>query len=69
MLSLKFFLENICLLPKANGNIDVKGLMKVWTDQKGFPIVNLRKQGDLCHVEQEDVLEDLGKDNKKSEIR
>jgi len=43
--------------------------MKVWTDQKGFPIVNIRKQGDVFHVEQEDVLEELKKDNKKSENR
>jgi len=54
---------------EANGNIDVKGLMKVWTDQKGFPIVNIRKQGGVFHVEQEDVLEDLKKENKQAENR
>lgn len=64
-----FCVLKICLLPKANGNIDVKGLMKVWTDQKGFPIVNLRKQGDVFHVEQQDVLEELKNGNQKSEKR
>lgn len=43
--------------------------MKVWTDQKGFPIVNIRKQGGVFHVEQEDVLEDLKKENKQAENR
>lgn len=43
--------------------------MKVWTDQKGFPIVNLRKLGDVFHVEQQDVLEELKNGNKKSEKR
>ena len=64
-----FCFFNICLLPKTNRNIDIKGLMKVWTDQKGFPIVNIRKQGDVFHVEQEDFLEELKKDNRKSENR
>jgi len=68
MISFNVFF-NICLLPKANRKIDVRGLMKVWTDQKGFPIVNIRKQGDVFHVEQEDVLEEFKKDNKKSENR
>lgn len=68
-LNILFVFLNICLLPKANGNIDVKGLMKVWTDQKGFPIVNIRKQGGVFHVEQEDVLEDLKKENKQAENR
>jgi len=56
-------------ISEANGDIDVKGLMKVWTDQKGFPIVNLRKQGDVFHVEQQDVLEELKNGNQKSEKR
>ena len=66
---LRFTFKNICLFSKANGNINVKGLMKVWTDQTGFPIVNIRKQGDVFHVEQEDVLEELERGNKKSENR
>lgn len=54
---------------KANGNIDVKGMMKVWTDQKGFPIVNIRKRGNVFYAEQEDVLDDLRQDKDRSENR
>ena len=64
----KLFL-NIFVFLKANGNIDVKGMMKVWTDQKGFPIVNIRRQGNVVHVEQEDVLKDLKQDKDRSENR
>ncbi|KAL9980017.1 hypothetical protein ACROYT_G008548 [Oculina patagonica] len=54
---------------EANGNIDVKEMMKVWTDQKGFPIVNIRRRGNVFHAEQEDVLEELKKDKDRSENR
>ena len=34
-------------------------MMKVWTDQKGFPIVSIRKQGDAFVVEQGDFLDKI----------
>lgn len=68
-IGLYFVSENICLLPKANGNIDVKEFMKVWTDQKGFPIVKIQRRGNVFHVEQEDVLDELNEDENRSESR
>lgn len=43
--------------------------MKVWTDQKGFPIVNIQRRGNLFHVEQEDALDELKNDKTQSESR
>ena len=60
---------NVCLLPKANGNINVKEFMKVWTDQKGFPIVKIQRRGNVFLVEQEDVLDEFKKDKNRSENR
>ena len=37
----------------------MKEMMKVWTDQKGFPIVRIRKQGGTFVVEQEDFLDKI----------
>ena len=34
-------------------------MMNVWTGQKGFPIVNIRKQGDVFIAEQEDFLDKI----------
>ena len=31
--------------------------MNVWTGQKGFPIINIRKQGDAVVAEQENFLD------------
>ena len=34
-------------------------MMKVWTDQKGFPILSIRKRGNAFVVEQEDFLDKI----------
>ena len=43
--------------------------MRVWTDQKGFPIVSIRRKGRVFHIEQEDVLDKLMKDKKQAQNR
>ncbi|RMX39901.1 hypothetical protein pdam_00022441, partial [Pocillopora damicornis] len=54
---------------EASGDINVKKMMRVWTDQKGFPIVSIRRKGRVFHIEQEDVLDKLMKDKKQAQNR
>ena len=39
--------------------MNIREMMKVWTDQKGFPIVSIRKRGDSFVIEQEDFLDKI----------
>ena len=39
--------------------MNVREMMKVWIDQKGFPIVSIRKRGNSFVIEQEDFLDKI----------
>lgn len=39
--------------------MNVREMMKVWTDQKGFPIISIRKRGNSFVIEQEDFLDKI----------
>ena len=39
--------------------MNVREMMKVWTDQKGFPIVSIRKRGNSFVIEREDFLDKI----------
>lgn len=39
--------------------MNIREMMKVWTDQKGFPIVSIRKRGDSFVIEHEDFLDKI----------
>ena len=39
--------------------MNVREMMKVWTDQKGFPIVSIRKRGNSVVIKQEDFLDKI----------
>lgn len=37
--------------------MNLREMMKVWTDQKGFPIISIRNRGNSFVIEQEDFLD------------
>ena len=40
----------------ANGNVSVKDLMSTWTEQMGFPVINVQRRGETVTLQQERFL-------------
>ncbi|XP_068748162.1 leucyl-cystinyl aminopeptidase-like [Montipora capricornis] len=55
-------------IAQENRDIDVKGMMKVWTNQKGFPIINIHKQRDKLFIKQEDFLDKISLQHDREEL-
>ncbi|XP_068680760.1 endoplasmic reticulum aminopeptidase 2-like isoform X3 [Montipora foliosa] len=55
-------------IAQENRDIDVKGMMNAWTNQKGFPIINIHKQRDKLFIKQEDFLDKISLQHDREEL-